>query len=208
MLRRGVSQQKALRRLEDLGGTKSHNVMRRRLQELVFEKESKNDVKLSFADLNGDRFEDLLLVGSYVEKCCLWSPLQKLYVDMTEELGGPFQEYVSDEENRQLWVFRRGFNRMKSNLYQWSEEGEPDCELLKEFSCILRYAQEETSEEDGTVLYTDRLFLFRRDTYLIGVYSGVVSSVPWEEISVDEGGRLRVTYEDGSSVVYSREFYE
>lgn len=245
------------------------------LQELVFEKESENDVKLSFDDLNGDGFEDLLLVGSYVEKCCLWSPSQKLYVDMTEELGGPFQEYVSYEENRQLWVFRRGFNRTKSDLYQWSGEGEPDCELLKEFfseytyngkeskweeivitvrengadkilsdyiysyeeysarkaelrdifyldfvweqkmtvngenyPCILRYAQEETGEEDGTVLYTDRLFLFRRDTYLIGAYSGVVSSVPWEEISVDEEGRLRVTYEDGSSVVYSREFYD
>ena len=243
------------------------------LQELEFEKESKYGVMLSFDDLNGDGYEDLLLVGSYVEKCCLWSPSQKLYVDMSEELGGPFRNYVSDAENRQLWVHRRGFDCLMRNLYQWS--GELDCELLKEFyseytytregtkweeivvtvrengadkilsdyiypyedysaktdelwdifyldfvweqkvtvngednPCILRYAQEKTREEDGTVLYTDRLFLFRGDTYLIGSHSGVVSSVPWEEISMDEEGRLSVTYEDGSSIVYSSEFYE
>lgn len=243
------------------------------LQELEFEKESKYGVMLSFDDLNGDGYEDILLVGSYVEKCCLWSPSQKLYVDMSEELGGPFRNYVSDAENRQLWVHRRGFDCLMRNLYQWS--GELDCELLKEFyseytytregtkweeiiitvrengadkilsdyiypyedysaktdelwdifyldfvweqkvtvngednPCILRYAQEKTREEDGTVLYTDRLFLFRGDTYLIGSHSGVVSSVPWEEISMDEEGRLSVTYEDGSSIVYSSEFYE
>lgn len=247
----------------------------RLLQGLLFEKETKDDVKLSFDDLNGDGYEDLLLVGSYVEKCCLWSPSQKLYVDMSEELGGPFWRYVSDEENRQLWLLRRGFNRQKRDLYQWSGEEEPHCEQLKDFyseyiydgkgaeweeivisvwengeekilsdyiysyeeysartaelwdifyldfvweqevtvngednPCILRYAQEETGEEDGTVLYTDRLFLFRGDTYLISSYSGEVSSIPWEEISMDEEGSLRVTYEDGSSVVYSREFYE
>lgn len=73
--------------------------------------------------------------------------------------------------------------------------------------CILRYAQEESREEDGTMLYTDRVFLFRWDTYLIGSYSGVVSSSPWEEIFMDTAGRLRVTYKDSSSVVYSREFY-
>lgn len=243
------------------------------LQELVFEIDSKDGVKLSFDDMNGDGYEDLLLAGSYVEKCCLWSPSQELYVDMTEELEGPFRNYVLDGENRQLWVHRRGFNCLMRDLYQWS--GELDCELLKEFyseyiyngkeskwekivitvrkngadeilsdyiypyeeysartdelwgifyldfvweqevtvngennPCILRYAQEETGEEDGTVLYTDRLFLFRRDTYLIGAYSGVVSSFPWEEISMDEKGRLRVAYKDGSNVVYSREFYE
>ncbi len=80
--------------------------------------------------------------------------------------------------------------------------------MKKRVLSILRYAQEETREEDGTMLYTDRLFLFRWDTYLIGSYSGVVSSSRWKEITMDEAGRLRVTYKDGSSVVYSREFYE
>lgn len=74
--------------------------------------------------------------------------------------------------------------------------------------CILRYAQVKTREEDGTVLYTDRVLLFRWDTYLLGSYSGVVSSSPWKKLSMDEAGRLKVTYKDGSSVVYSREFYE
>lgn len=82
-----------------------------------------------------------------VEKCCIWSPSQKLYVDMSEELGGPFQEYVSYEENKQLWVFRRGFNRMKSDLYQWSGEGEPDCELLKEFFGEYTYDGKESKWE-------------------------------------------------------------
>ncbi|MCM1560177.1 MAG: hypothetical protein NC123_11650 [Butyrivibrio sp.] len=242
-------------------------------QELVLEEELRSGMELCFDDLNGDGYEDILLGGSYKERCYVWSPSQKLYVDVTAALGGTFWFWVLDRENRQLWILRRGFNREKEDLYQWS--GESDCRLLKEFyseytytgegsewreivitvhedetdkvlsdyvysyqeysarspelwyvflldfvwerevavsgeteSCILRYAQDKDSGEDGTVLYTDRWFLFRGDTYLIGSYSGATASSPWKEISMDDEGGLRVIYEDGSSNVYGREVFE
>ncbi|MDE6640336.1 MAG: hypothetical protein K2K63_07425 [Acetatifactor sp.] len=244
---------------------------------LEIEKEPGGGRELSFDDLNGDGYKDILLGDDPVEKCYLWSASGGRYVEMTEALGGCFEYYRADKEKRQLQVYRseyvHGGRENFGAVYQWT--GETDCELLKdlhqesicdregedwreititvrkdgadkvlvdyiypsgEYSvraaeineiwdmdfvweqevkvkgeknpCILRYAQEETREEDGTLLYTDRWFLFRWDTYLIGSYSGVVSSSLWKEISTDEAGRLRVTYKDGSSVVYSREFYE
>lgn len=245
--------------------------------ELEIGREPMDSVELSFEDLNGDGYEDVLLGSDPVEKCYLWSTSGEGYVDITEALGGCFDFYQTDAEKRQLCVWKSAYSYSswgtRIEVYQWT--GELDCELLKEFQrefiyerdrddwqeititvredgaekvltdyiypsgeysdradeireiwkldfvweqevkineeenpCILRYAQEETREEDGTVLYTDRVFLFRWDTYLLGSYSGVVSSAPWKKLFMDEAGRLKVTYKDGSSIVYSREFYE
>lgn len=90
------------------------------LQELTLGEELQSGMELRFDDLNGDGYEDLLLGGNYVEKCYVWSPSQKLYEEMTEALGGVFWYYVQDMASSQLWVLRRGFNRQKLDLYQWS----------------------------------------------------------------------------------------
>lgn len=111
-------------------------------------------------------------------------------------------DYIYSEE--EYWSREDEIGEIMDLDFVWEQEVKVEGE---DHPCILRYAQERTREDDETVRYTDRLFLFRWDTYLIDSCRGMGSPFRWEKITLDKAGRLHVTYENGSSVVYSREFF-
>ncbi len=72
----------------------------------------------------------------------------------------------------------------------------------QERPCILRYAQ--SDEQDGQRdAYTDHIFLFREDTYLICALNQEKVAAAYEELCWDEKAQqLIVSYEDGTTQSY------